>query len=89
MWKVSLFYSIVLTDVGFLPEDFHESKEMLFKVMKKGALVTRCHQRTFNFFKKSNLWNTTPVVFGSPFTITAHAQVFTVLYSFTSEPSSL
>ena len=46
MWKVSLFYSIVLTDVGFLPEAFHESKEMLFKVMKKGALVTRCHQRT-------------------------------------------
>ena len=46
MWKVSLFYSIVLTVVGFLPEAFHESKEMLLKVMKKGALVTRCHQRT-------------------------------------------
>lgn len=53
MWKVSLFYSIVLTDVGFLPEDFHESKEMLFKVMKKGALVTRCHQRTLISLKKA------------------------------------
>ena len=46
MWKVSLFYSLVLTDVGFLVINFRISKEMPIKVVKMGALVNRCPQKT-------------------------------------------
>ena len=91
MRRVSSFYSLVLTNVGFLGINFHISKEMPLKFMEKPALITRCHQKTLIFFKKNNnLWNTAPNSFwgcGS-LNITAHTQVFTVLYLFALEPSS-
>ena len=46
MWRVSLFYSLVITDVGFLGINFHINKEMPLKVMEKVALATRCHHKT-------------------------------------------
>ena len=65
MRRVSSFYSLVLTNAGFLGINFHISKEMPLKFMEKPALITRCHQKTLIFFKKNNnLWNTAPIVFG-------------------------
>ena len=53
MWKVSLFYSLVLTDVKFLSINFPISEENPLDVMKKVALVTRCHQKTLISLKKT------------------------------------
>ena len=65
MRRVSSFYSLVLTNAGFLGINFHISKEMPLKFMEKPALITRCHQKTLIFLKKNNnLWNTAPIVFG-------------------------
>ena len=52
MWKVSLFYSLVLTDVKFLSINFLISEENPLDVMKKVVLVTRCHQKTLISLKK-------------------------------------
>ena len=65
MRRVSSFYSLVLTNVGFLGINFHISKEMPLKFMEKPALITRCHQKTLIFFKKNNnLCNNAPIVSG-------------------------
>ena len=91
MRRVSSFYSLVLTNVGFLGINFHISKEMPLKFMEKPALITRCHQKTLIFLKKKQQFveHCTNSFWGcGSLNITAHTQVFTVLYLFALEPSS-
>ena len=64
MWKVNLFYSLVLTDVKFLSINFLISEENPLDVMEKVALVTRCHQKTLISLKKNNLWSIAQLVLG-------------------------
>ena len=93
MRRVSSFYSLVLTNVGFLGINFHISKEMPLKFMEKPALITRCHQKTLIFFKKKTTICGTlhPIVSGGVAHLTLrliHKFLRSFIYLFALEPSS-
>ena len=85
MRRVSSFYSLVLTNVGFLGINFHISKEMPLKFMEKPALITRCHQKTL-------ICGTLhPIVSGGVAHLTLrliHKFLRSFIYLFALEPSS-